>query len=919
MHETMMNIHSIRQLASYAFALVALTFVFGLSQFAQGAPLTRAAFLTVAAPAQQSLLDLPDEEEEPPLQPKPGGGAKPTPAASKAETTSAPNSSGGLDVEEAPLDAPAASPRSPGLDDPAADDDDDDETDPTAEPVCDILFATTSERGDKRKAWPIKLLVKWMEFPLPRTQLYEFEVRNTNGQGYSKLHTRGDLVSGVQYYEQRMLAKAAAEFFVSPEELARPNAVFDPADATRASKAARVEAILKEALAQHDSAIQRFARRGELWGPKLRAPLAQALLNLQALQIRLMVKQGRQEEATAACDRLRQQLQVGAMGQVELKTLYETVLIEPAIDAGRRGDFAAVRALLAEYNQRFPLDSGGRAEQVRGALIRRAQALADRAATEAEQRERLNLLEQAAAIWPHLHGLDTQMRSIQIEYPVLECAYATLPRNLSPLSMSTPVDRHAAALLFEGLVHWTEQSRAGPHYASQLALARPVPLPRGRQFRLPACGWSDSQPNGAHLCTAEDVRWTIRLLKNVHPAGFPPAWDRLIQGADAAGNDPFTVNVHLQVDHWQPLSLMDFLVLPKSCFPTCGEDPSELEAFNEAPVGVGPYRLLDRDPNRVRFQANPVYRKPELPRIREISFNRLEPTDAVDQFLQGKIHLIFGVRREHVDQLERQGKKVVALPARSVYFLAPNYRRESILRSREVRLAIAHVINRKQILDQFFRPGQHPNRHAELTGPYPTSSWAYNAQAPKFDPSQAKVLLQSQGQLASARPLVLVYPARDAETEQACQEIAKQVRTLGIQITLESVEPDLFRGRVVQHHAFDLAYWRHDFEDETYWIWPLFDPGDTQPGGSNFMGFTPSEDLRTTFDDLLKHKEFSRIRELARRTHLQINRDAAIIPLWQLETHVAVSPALRDAAFDPICLFENVEQWSLAPARKARP
>ena len=46
--------------------------------------------------------------------------------------------------------------------------------------------------------------------------------------------------------------------------------------------------------------------------------------------------------------------------------------------------------------------------------------------------------------------------------------------------------------------------------------------------------------------------------------------------------------------------------------------------------------------------------------------------------------------------------------------------------------------------------------------------------------------------------------------------------------------------RVVEQHDFDLAYWRHDFDDPAYWLEPLFDqaPQAHRPGGPSFMGYT---------------------------------------------------------------------------------
>jgi hypothetical protein len=36
-----------------------------------------------------------------------------------------------------------------------------------------------------------------------------------------------------------------------------------------------------------------------------------------------------------------------------------------------------------------------------------------------------------------------------------------------------------------------------------------------------------------------------------------------------------------------------------------------------------------------------------------------------------------------------------------------------------------------------------------------------------------------------------------------------------------------------------------------------------------------------------------------------------LIPLWQLDRHVAVHKSLRDARIHPLWLFDNVEHWRL--------
>ena len=36
-----------------------------------------------------------------------------------------------------------------------------------------------------------------------------------------------------------------------------------------------------------------------------------------------------------------------------------------------------------------------------------------------------------------------------------------------------------------------------------------------------------------------------------------------------------------------------------------------------------------------------------------------------------------------------------------------------------------------------------------------------------------------------------------------------------------------------------------------------------------------------------------------------------LIPLWQLDTHVALHPALRPTRLDPLLIFDDVAEWKL--------
>ena len=168
--------------------------------------------------------------------------------------------------------------------------------------------------------------------------------------------------------------------------------------------------------------------------------------------------------------------------------------------------------------------------------------------------------------------------------------------------------------------------------------------------------------------------------------------------------------------------------------------------------------------------------------------------------------------------------------------------------------------------------------------------------------------------------LKLAYPDRDPDIGSACDAIKRQLAAIGLEIELVLIEPQLFYDQVVVGRKFDLAYWRHDFDDEAYWLWPLFDPQDRGKAGSNFMHVNPDPTLETLFLKVGRHKQFAKIRDATHKIHDHIAKNAIVISLWQLNPYVAVSRDLENLPqrLDPIYLFSGIESWKLKPALRER-
>ncbi|MBN2578161.1 MAG: hypothetical protein JXB10_04145 [Pirellulales bacterium] len=883
-----------------------------------------------AVVGQKSVLD---EEEEEPLAKTPSNTTS-SKKATKLPKTPAPQKP----LPQAPVDgtSDAGKPEKPavpsqeGLEEEAADRPEDSQKDQDDEAdFYDIIYR---RRSVNEPPYPLRItpLTEYLGSRLSRQRSDEdLEFSYYSPGGTIPLKLPGRQIDRIYYYEQRIGDLAAKQVKLSSlEQLAAPGRMIDLSDEVLAEGARRAETMLDRALAEHDSAVQRRLRLGAAWNKALREPLVLARINLRLSAVDGLIRQEKFRQAETECERLAGEIDRESSVMDQVRARLEEILELRARELLNRQDFAAVREMLDQFTNRYPGSPGPRVVGLQKTLADKAGALV-RQARQAEQsspQKAVALYERAAEICPALPGLGEKRRRLVASYPVLHCAYRELPRSLCPLTARTPVERHAVSLIYESLVRGIDDPRTGAHYECQLAEGRPTPLARGRSFRLPPCQWSDSRGEELHYCTVEDVRWTVKALRNRRCPGYSPVRSSLLKEvSNAEDGDPRRALMYLERDYWQPLSLMNFKILPMHVLLKGGASdklPERLKELALHPVGTGPYRLAGDAadmPETLRFVANPRYRYAGLPHIREIVFYRMEPTAAVEAFQRGKMDLIYGLLLEHVNQLRQHRAKIETLSVPAVWFLAPNYRRPN-LRDENLRLAIAHAIDREAILKQFFRPGEGGAEQVALSGPYPRDSWAYNPRVEDFSPAKAAVFAEAAKKKLHLREveLQLLYPAGDPAVESACKQIQLQVRPLGIELTLSAAEPARFYEQVTQDQDFDLAYWSHEFENSAFWLEPLLDahPLAQAPGGPNFMGSTPDADLARLFRDLNVHKCFREIQTTTWGIHEHVARTAVVIPLWQLRTYVAVSQRLRDAVLDPLILFGNVERWKVDPSAR---
>ncbi|HEV3261543.1 MAG TPA: ABC transporter substrate-binding protein, partial [Gemmataceae bacterium] len=522
-----------------------------------------------------------------------------------------------------------------------------------------------------------------------------------------------------------------------------------------------------------------------------------------------------------------------------------------------------------------------------------------------------------------LPGLHDFRLKLDNALSILRVGVRDLPVNLSPGTAVTDSEKQAVELLFESLIKLSYDPDLGQHYVAGLAEGRPRLISQGRQFQLDHDAyWSNEKP-----ITVADVRNTVALLKNRKWDGHNPAWADLIENVPV-GADPYRINVTLRQGFFDPLSLMTFKVLPLEPWPSHALTTADEVRFAQHPVGSGPYQLQGPGQTKsgrpyVAFTANPSYgsraRKADLPRIHEIQF--FQAADPIKDLQTGDLDLIVDLPTDKVKAAQGLGnvKVLPPLPNRRIWFLAVNNRQRE-LQNQELRKALAHAIDREKILNEVFRADLGPAVHKALNGPYPAGSWACDAGLRyNHDVARRGIKKAEEAGIKSGIHLTLKYPNDDPRVEQATKSIKEQVaKEIGVTLDLQALPPRELHDSVEGSHNYQLAYYHYDFPSEAYWLWPLFDPRAVDDGGTNYLGYHNDSRLESLFQQVMGHCDFEQVRKSTQALHQLLFEKMPLIPLWQLDTHIAKAkdlkfdPVAPDVVrFDPVLVFTDVDQWRI--------
>jgi peptide/nickel transport system substrate-binding protein len=391
------------------------------------------------------------------------------------------------------------------------------------------------------------------------------------------------------------------------------------------------------------------------------------------------------------------------------------------------------------------------------------------------------------------------------------------PRHLNPLlSDANPVDQELVSLIFDGLTRYDNTGRLEPALARRWEVSEDG---RTVLFELREdVSWHDGRP-----FTAADVLFTYGLLQNDDFAAAPETkvlWQSVTmtttQASDGSGQTAVLFNLPSPYGPFMDATTRG--ILPAHLLRTVPPALLHEHAFNQAPVGTGPFRVASssdwRRTGRLRLAPNLGYWRQGMD-LDGLEF-RFYPDDEalLAAFTAGEIHAINTVNVPALPE-------AVALPGMRL-FTAPSTRYTQLLfnlsasgapavRQPAVRQALAYALDRQALVDQAL------NGQALLhNGPYLPHSWAYNpglVTGYQPDPAQAAALLAEAGwqldgsnqRLREGERLVLrLLVANDAWRPALGQTILQQWTAVGIRGELIVIEPELLRESLALRD-FDVA------------------------------------------------------------------------------------------------------------------
>lgn len=480
----------------------------------------------------------------------------------------------------------------------------------------------------------------------------------------------------------------------------------------------------------------------------------------------------------------------------------------------------------------------------------------------------------------------------QDDAKVLRVALRAGPISLDPRIASDAVGDKIAHLISDGLLKKDEHLDMVPNLAARYEQISDTSY---RFFLRPGVKFHDGEP-----LDAGDVVYTFRSIIDGEVVSlYKSAFEHI---DEIVAEDPLTVRIDLKGPYAPFLVMLNRGIVSEKAARALGDE------FGQRPVGTGPYRFVRHVTDSVvELEANPDYfgGAPKIPRL---EFQIIKDDNIrVLKLLKGDVDLVQnGIPPMLIERvLASPGMEKTEDTGIVVTYMGFNLT-DPVVGKKEVRRAIAHAIDRDQIISHRWQ-----GLAVKASSILSLDNWAYDEglKQYEYDPALAARLLDEagfpdpDGGGPKKRFVISYKTSTDKERVDIARMIAHQLGKVGIDMKVEPYEwgtfyNDVKRGNFQTYTLSWVGVTEPDF------FYDVCHSSQMPPDGLNRSRFANRtvdrlvEVGRVTMDRGKRKKIYDMVQEI-------VLDELPYIPLWYEKNVVVYNRRLAGVSLRPDASFST--------------
>jgi len=426
----------------------------------------------------------------------------------------------------------------------------------------------------------------------------------------------------------------------------------------------------------------------------------------------------------------------------------------------------------------------------------------------------------------------------------------------------------------------------------------------------PRLKFSDGTPLDAKAVKFNFDRW--QQSKNAYRGNFPFGYyasmfggfdgKSAIAGVDAP--NPTTVMIRLKAPS---APLLHDLAMPSFAIGSPTAIAKGAEAFNQLPVGSGPYVVAEwAHDDHITLTANPSFAgtKPAYGTVvvRDIP----DQSTSVLSMKKGDIDMLIDPRPDDAKDLgTTAGIALYHPPSNNVSYLAMNVEKKPFDNA-AVRQAIAYAIDKAALAKSFYSEGASV---ADNWTPVGMLGENHATKAYPLDVAKAKALLAKAGMTHFATQLY--YPTSPRpympEPQRIAEAIQADLKAIGVDVTLEPYEFAVFLTKVRNgEHPMCLIGWTGDNGDPDNFMYALLDQDSAVKGQAQNYSFWRDPDFHKLMLAGQQTVDPAKREKIYRDANAMIHDRAPAVPLVHSVVSFAAKSSVAGVTASPDTSFNFV-------------